>query len=153
MAQVYDLELLPRAAMSSPAFDPDVLRATYSRMPIPELIGIVSIDAASYEEDAIELARAELEARGVVESELPELTRDVKAERYDDLVAQTEERKAPLATWMYLVCLIESNAISFWILIYLAFQGRTEALKQALWAIAIGWAFKLLLMVLLSHLF
>ena len=133
--------------MSAPAFDAEALRRSYRAMPRDELLVIVSTEAHEYEAEAVEIARAELRERGADDAQLEEAVRDLKARRFDELMAAGRPPEAKLPRWMFWVCLIESSTISLFIIIYLGSKGRGRAFQGALAAISIGWVIKFCLTV------
>jgi len=125
--------------------DADVLRHSYSSMGVDELLAIVSIDASTYQDQALEIARDELRARHIDGPQLEESVHGLKARLYDELKSESAPSRTKLPRWMFWVCLIESAIWSLSILDHLAEAERNPAMKDAIRAIKLGWALKLFL--------
>lgn len=136
--------------MSPRSLDAQSLRESYSSMSDDELLTLVSVEAPTYEEEAVEVARTELRRRGLEGERLQVRIHELKSRLYDELTSERSPAKAKLPRWMYLVCLIEGVFVTYLLLGRLAEEGRTRALKQALNAIGLGWIVKWLLWMLWS---
>jgi hypothetical protein len=124
--------------MDAPYVAPNALGHSYSSATTDELLAIVSFDAHEYEEAALGLAREELITRGIDGERLRDQVRDLKARRFDEMREESLSGGAPLASWMFWVCMIETGAITACIFVYLAVKGRGAAAQRALTAILLG---------------
>lgn len=128
---------------SATGFDVAEARRAYSRMTTDELLFLVASGAEGYEEDVLELVLDELQARGIDRADVPENIRDLKARKYDELIASKEARKAErLPRWMTYLLFLDPTGVTVWILVYLGVTKRWRALGDGVLVAIIGWAIK-----------
>ena len=126
-------------------FDAEGMRQSCSSMRVDELLAIVSVDASTYQDEALEIARDELRARHLDGPQLEESVRFLKARFYDQRKSESAPGRTRLPRWMFWVCVMESAVISLLILTHLAETERSRAIRDATQAIGLGWVLKIVL--------
>lgn len=128
----------------TPELDVAEARSAYAHMTTDELLFLVASGAKGYEDGVLEVVLDELQTRGVDRPVVDENIRDLKARKYDELIAAKEARATErLSRWMSFLLLLDPTGLTVWILVYLAITKRSLAFRQGIVSVGFGWVVKL----------
>ena len=134
--------------MSAPQFDTAAFEAGLALQSDRELIEFVGLEADGFVPEAEELARAELERRGVQREALDQEVLRLKADRYDQERRGGGSTGKPLGRLGWWFCFLESGSFALIVILILSLSRRSRAAWQGLGAFGYGLGAKLVALMI-----
>lgn len=125
--------------------DIEALRARYEEDPTEDLLRIVHSKPGEYQRVAVEIAESVLRARQVTPEEVRDVLWTVDKER----MTKADAAAAPLPGWLKGVCFTFCGPPGILIAAFQSAKGRHRRAKEAWISVALGWAVRIVLIVLL----
>jgi hypothetical protein len=130
-------------------FNPAQLQARYTRTQTNELIRIVNYESQNYLPEVVELARLELQSRGVSLDD-PMINQTVQSHVREDRLQRQAERDGPLNIFLKAFIFVSCGFIALVIIYVLNASGRKIAYRQAWAYFGYGWLFRVVAFLLVT---
>jgi hypothetical protein len=132
----------------STKFDPEAARRRFSEAGVEELVRVAIVDAESYAPAAVDLARAELAARGIDGDAHPAATKALRAVKRQKLEA-SDIAQQPANMAILALSFVFADLFAIIAAIVYSANGRSRAATEVWKAFGFGWLARIVLVVLL----